>query len=304
MGSHAMFREMVGLCRRQIAGVLLCAAVASPAFAQAPNAVGARIELAGSWMPSNSEFVSNDTVPVDYTALPLNDEARARALSYSESQLGMVERQCEGWPIFYFMTGPFGLKIWSEFEPVRGNLVSYTIGAFEDTVPLVIWMDGRPHPSKYAEHMRGGFTTGKWEGQTLVTTTTHMKGGFFRKNGAPNSDLATMTARFYRHGNNLMVLAVLEDPIYLAEPLIWTRDFVVAPVEMLPVPPPCITTFEGTAAGDVPHFLWGKKDFMDELTKQYGIPEEVILGYPETLYPEYRKKMKLVPPQPAKSATR
>ena len=25
---------------------------------------------------------------------------------------------------------------------------------------MTIWMDGRPHPSEYAEHTRGGFTTG------------------------------------------------------------------------------------------------------------------------------------------------
>ena len=77
---------------------------------------------------------------------------------------------------------------------------------------LVIWMDGRPHPSKYAEHTRGGFTTGRWEGDTLVAYTTHMKAGFLRKNGPPSSDQATMTSRFWRHGDILTVLAVVEDP--------------------------------------------------------------------------------------------
>ena len=35
---------------------------------------------------------------------------------------------------------------------------------------MTIWMDGRPQPSKYAEHTRGGFTTGRWEGNTLVAS--------------------------------------------------------------------------------------------------------------------------------------
>ncbi len=55
------------------------------------------------------------------------------------------------------------------------------------------------------------------------------------------------------------------------------------------------TTFEGTASQtDVPHYLWGKKpqEFMDEMTKKYGIPREAVLGFPETPYPEYRQKMK------------
>ena len=152
---------------------------------------------------------------MDYLGLPLNDEGRLRALSYNEAQLAMVERQCEGWPPFYFVQGPFGLKIWSDNESVKGGVISFTIGAWEDRAPIVIWMDGRPHPSDNAEHTRGGFTTGKWEGDTLVAYTTHMKAGFLRKNGPPSSDQATMTTRFFRHGDILTVLAVVEDPAYL-----------------------------------------------------------------------------------------
>ena len=59
----------------------------------------------------------------------------------------MIERQCEGWPAFYFVQGPFGLKIWSDTEPVKGTTISFTIGAWEDRAPMTIWMDGRPHPS-------------------------------------------------------------------------------------------------------------------------------------------------------------
>ena len=268
-----------------------------PTFALADEALNGRragFEIEGSWNPVVTEYVSNDTVPVDYVALPLNDEARARALSYSESQLGMVERQCEGWSASYLLTGPFGMKIWSEFDPIKGSIVSYTIGAWEDKLPLVIWMDGRLHPSKYAERTRGGFTTGRWEGNTLVTVTTHMKEGFIRKNGPPSSDLATMTLRFYRHRDVLMLLGIIEDPVYLAEPVVWSRNFELSPTQLAPVPAPCITTFEGTAGTEVPHYLWGKKPqaFMDELTRKYGIPREAVLGFPETLYPEYRQKMK------------
>ena len=80
--------------------------------------------------------------------MPLNDEGRTRALSYNESQLAMIERQCEGWPPFYFVQGPFGLKIWSDTDPVKGTTISWTIGAWEDRAPMTIWMDGRPHPSE------------------------------------------------------------------------------------------------------------------------------------------------------------
>jgi hypothetical protein len=57
-----------------------------------------------------------------------------------------------------------------------------------------------------------------------------------------------------------------------------------------------VTTFEGTTPGnEVPHYLPGKTPYVDEMTKKFGIPREAVLGYPETLYPEYRQKIKAVP---------
>src|SRR5205807_1291512 len=139
-------------------------------------------------------------------------------------QLAMVERQCQGWPAFYLAQGPFGLSIWSDTEPIKGTVISYTVGAWEDRAPLTIWMDGRPHPSGYAEHTRAGFTTGTWDGNTLVTT------------------------------------------------------------------------YEGGTAGTVPHYLPEKNPFVEEMTKKYQVPRDAVLGFPETLYPEYRKKLKAVAP--------
>jgi len=42
----------------------------------------------------------------------------------------------------------------------------------------------------------------------------------------------------------------------------------------------------------VPHYLPGKNPFVDELTKDYHIPAEAVMGGAETMYPEYRKKLK------------
>jgi len=251
----------------------------------------AQLDLAGSWAARNHEFLSGDGLPVDYTGMPLNDEARTKALSYSESQLSMIERQCQGWPAFYMVQGPFGLTIWNDTDPIKGQVISWTVGAWEDRAPLTIWMDGRPHPSKYAEHTRAGFTTGHWEGNTLVAYTTHMKAGFLRKTGPPSSDEATMTTRFYRHGDVLTVLATIEDPIYLAEPWVLSKSFQLSATPLPPIGPPCITVSEATTRESVPNYLPEKNPFVDEMTTRYKVPREAALGYPETLYPEYRKKM-------------
>jgi hypothetical protein len=285
MGSNTVLVNVVTLRTAVALVLLLWAPVNRTAFAQA--------ELSGSWAARNTEDISRDSYPVDYLGLPLNNEGRTRALTYNESQLAMIERQCEGWPAFYFVQGPFGLKIWSDAEPVKGTTISFTIGAWEDRAPMTIWMDGRPRPSAYAEHTRGGFTTGRWEGDTLVAYTTHMKAGFIRKNGPPSSDQATMTSRFWRHGDILTVLAVIEDPIYLAEPHIVTKSFQLSPTPMSPVGPPCVSGFEGRRPGEgVPHFVPEKNPFVEELTKLFHLPREAVLGEVETLYPEYRKKIK------------
>jgi hypothetical protein len=251
----------------------------------------AQVEITGSWAARNHEVLAGDGLPVDFTGIPLSEEGRIRALSYSESQLSMVERQCQGWPAFYFVQGPFGLKIWSETDPLKGNVIAYTVGAWEDRAPLTIWMDGRTHPSKYAEHTRAGFTTGAWEGNTLIAYTTHMKAGFLRKTGAPSSDEATLTTRYYRHGDILTVLAIIEDPIYLAEPWILSRSFQLTATPLSPIGPPCITTYEGNNRETAPHYLPEENPFVDEMTTKYGVPRDAATGKAETLYPEYRKKI-------------
>ena len=278
-----MHLKMISSIAKTLAAAFLCLLACGTAVAQ--------VEITGSWAARNHEFLTGDGLPVDFTGLPLNDEARIRALSYSESQLSMVERQCQGWPAFYLVQGPFGLKIWSENDPLKGNVIAYVIGAWEDRAPFTIWMDGRAHPSENAEHTRAGFTTGVWEGDTLVAYTTHMKAGFLRKTGAPSSDETSMTTRFYRHGDILTVLAVIEDPIYLAEPWITSRSFQMSATPLPSTGPPCVTAYEGSVGPTAPHYLPEKNPFVDEMTVKYGVPRDAATGKPETLYPEYRKKI-------------
>lgn len=53
----------------------------------------------------------------------------------------------------------------------------------------------------------------------------------------------------------------------------------------------------------VPHYLPAKNPFVNELTQNRGIPVEATLGGPETMYPEFRKKLKdtYVMPPPCKT---
>jgi hypothetical protein len=212
----------------------------------------------------------------------------------------MIERQCAGWGAAYMVLGPFGLRVTSQTDPVTNRIVSITIGAWEDWNEMVIWMDGRPRPSEHALHTQAGFTIGRWEGGALAARTTHVKAGFIRKTGVPLTDQATIDWRFFRHGDVLTVLMVATDPVYLEEPEIVSKGFRLSRTP-LDYRAGCVTGYEGREPGaSVPHYAPDRNPFADEFVKLYHLPREAVLGYRETLYPEYRKKIKdtYVPPPP------
>src|ERR1039458_9974392 len=86
-------------------------------------------------------------------------------------------------------------------------------------------MDGRPHPPEYAAHTWQGFSTGKFEGDMLTITTTHLKAGWIRRNGMPRSVRPAAPQLLLRHGDYLTVVVVINDPVYLTEPFVRTTDF-------------------------------------------------------------------------------
>ena len=283
---------------RQIGHAIKAAAAAvaivlssAPAFAQ--------MDLNGGWQSLTHEdwierLPGSDLA--DYTGLPLSEAGRAEALSYQQAELSMLERQCYYYPPQYVVTGPQSIRIWSEADPLRGTVVSWNISAAGDRDVVNIWMDGRPRPSEYAPHEFSGFTTGKWEGDTLTAYTTHLKHGYERRNGVPTSDQATLTWHIFRRDELLTVMVLVNDPIYLTEPHVITRTWVLDTRSNLPtVVRPCFPNTEVPrldAFGLVPHNLPDANPDIDAMTKKYNIPLDVTLGSAASMYPEYRKKLK------------
>lgn len=275
------------------AAALLCAGV--PALAE--------IDLSGSWNAINHEDAMERGAgpnPDDWAGLPFNDSGRAKALAFSQSVISMPERICWFQTQWHIAAGPFSLRIWSENDPITGKTLAWVIGGWETRAPMTIWMDGRPHPSKNAPHEQTGFTTGTWNGDVLTAYTTHIKTGYMRRNGAASSDQATITTTFIRHGDMLTLALVMEDPIFLTEPYILTRSYLLTQNPVAPAGPPCIIGYEGVESGRVPHYLPGKNPFVDEMDRLYHIPREASLGGAETMYPEFRDKIKdkfTIPPK-------
>jgi len=44
--------------------------------------------------------------------------------------------------------------------------------------------------------------------------------------------------------------------------------------------------------GEIPHHLPGQNPFLTEYAKAHGIPPDAARGGAETMYPEYRKKLR------------
>ena len=147
-------------------------------------------------------------------------------------------------------------------------------------------MDGRPHPPEYAPHTWSGFSTGKWQGNMLVVTTTHLKGAYLRRNGASFSDKATMMEYITRHGDYLLVTMIVTDPVWLEEPFIQTTNYELDPHTQLSYYP--CTVSEENISTAVPHFLPGQNPNLGA----DDIPPVGARGGAESTYPEFRLKLK------------
>jgi hypothetical protein len=229
----------------------------------------------------------------DYTGLPINDFARQKANAWSASVIAQPERQGNPHPAQYSMRGGGGpnLRISKVIDPVTSAWVGYRIEGLYNGANRTIWLDGRPHPSRYAEHLWSGFSTGVWEGHMLKVTTTQMKMGFIRRNGVPSSPKATMTEYWVRHGEYLTVITVLDDPVYLEEEFVrdvtlrWAPQQVVGPATS--VDPS--DELADKPLGWVPHNPPGTRH--TEFAERFGLPFEATQGGKETRYPEYAKTL-------------
>jgi len=187
------------------------------------------------------------------------------------------------------------LTIW----PVKGGptdqVLLWKINKTEDIGGLTIWVDGRKPPSRYSDHSREAFTTGHWKGNMLIAYTTGMKRAPARDNGAFYSDQATMTTTFIPHsGDLLVVVTVLQDPVYFTRPYIYSRAYYRsdASTAVNTKWPPCIVNYEGVAEGVVPFFLPGSNPLRDQMMQVFHVPEYASDGGEDTMYPAFRHRLK------------
>src|SRR5688500_8873371 len=282
--------------------VMLAAAAGRPSFAQ--------VDVSGEWGSTFHEDLPHrgGMRLGDYTGLPYNEAGFRKAASWDEAARSLPERQCIPHVVTYALRGPATIRFSKVVDVETGRLIAYIlIGSYGR--PRTIWLDGRAHPSDLAPHTWGGFSTGKWERNTLVVSTTHIKTGWLQRNGAPTSDLATMTEFFTRYGDNLLVVSFVNDPVFLSEPFIRTTNYVFSPTANANAwgncgPAQIGDELPGRAKGEVPHYLPGDTAHIDDFLKSTGIPAAGARGGAETTYPEYAVKLRQQTDADAARATR
>jgi hypothetical protein len=263
--------------------------LAAPARAQ-------EIDFTGSWVPIYHED-GPERIPgpelFDYLGLPINDAARLRAESYDADRIStVVEYQCRQHAADYGMRGLANMRITADFDPLTQRMSAIRTRINFHDAERTIHLDGRPHPPAEAAHSWSGFSTGVWNGNMLTTRTTHLKAYYLRRNGVPSSDRRTLTEHWVRHGDILTVVTMIDDPVFLTERLVRSQSWALDPgqrfgsnwcdyAQELP---------GGTEV--VRHWLPGTNPYVREFADWYGLPVEATRGGAETMYPEYRLKLK------------
>ena len=266
----------------------------------------AQVDLSGLWTPL-ARNQDGSGMTGDAAGVPLTQGGQWRAQSWSPEDFDVAEWVCRPHAFDYSLEGP---RSWLRFRP-EIHEPTQTLIAYHGHIEMMgqastIWMDGRPHPPANAVHTWSGFSTGVWEGDVLVVTTTHLKETYIRRSGLMRSDQATVRTRWRRVGDYLQATSILYDPVQFTEPYVRsTMMWRFEPAMQLP-PYPCEEATEtAVPRGNTPHFLPGQSPLpgLDpKVTDRFGTPHEPRLGGADTMYPEYIARMKAMP-KPATLST-
>lgn len=263
----------------------------------APPVFG-QIDFSGEWAVRLHEDSPTRRNPPgaqigEYLGLPINEAARLRADTWDAGILTLREHQTSEHTSPYMIRGG-NLRISKVVDDASQQVIAFKIlCAANPYATRTIWMDGRSHPPEYAAHTWQGFSTGKWEADTLTVETTHIKAGLIQSNGVPHSERATLIEHFIRHGDYLTVVGIVNDPAYLEEPFIRSSNYVMDAHQRLgPNPFEIVDEIAGRPDGNIPHHLPGTNAFLREFSEHSGIPFAATRGGKETTYPEYRLTLK------------
>ena len=254
------------------------------------------LDISGNWanLVNQEPLRTASGMLGEYGGIPINEAGRLSALAWDASRMTVRQQQCAAYVTPYLMFTGGSQRFWQERDPHNQRLIAIKMFGQITEGNRTIWMDNRPHPPAYAQHTWTGFSTGKYEGLSLTVYTTHIKRGWLRGNGLPESDQATLMEHFIRHGDRITYVFIINDPVYLSEPLARTSDMVrdIRDPESWLYACDDAEQITGKSQDRVPNYLWGEHPYLKEYFNKYKIPLFASLGGADTMYPEFKQKIR------------
>ena len=157
-------------------------------------------------VPPNTAFM-DDTGPVEFPAgnyggLIPTPAAQAAIRKWSPRDQLKPENTCRPPSIVYALQGPFPIEIFQSDQFIVMKLEYY------DLVRIIL-LDGRKPEADYP-HSMTGFSSGHWEGSTLVVHTDHLEAATLTNNGLDHSENIQVTERFALSPDHQVLMATQE----------------------------------------------------------------------------------------------
>jgi hypothetical protein len=219
-------RIIVALIAISLTGLTSCAPHASPQTATAAPVT--HPDLSGFWnldtrvprdeslmrrVAPNTAFI-DDTGPKelpagDFGGLKLKQAALDAVSKWNPYTQLTPDNACKPPSIIYALQGPFPIEIFQSDKFIVMKLEYY------DMVRL-IFLDGR-RPERDFPDSDVGFSSGHWEGSTLVVETTHLEPATITNNGLDHTANVRVLERFKLSpdGRTLLATQEFEDPAIL-----------------------------------------------------------------------------------------
>lgn len=161
---------------------------------------------------------------------PLTAAGRAGLAQWNPRDNALLHCGTKGTPLI--MISPLPMELVKEGETIRMSLEEY------DTVRTIHL---NPSAAAPAEHTLFGFSRGRFEGNTLVVETDHIKAGYFDHEGTPMSEQIKVVERFTPTADysRLDYTLTTTDPVNFERPFelkryfVWKPENTVQPYECL-----------------------------------------------------------------------
>jgi hypothetical protein len=151
---------------------------------------------------------------------PLNDAARAVVAEWDPLDNDLLHCGTKGMPLI--MITPAPLEFVRDGERILMRLEEY------DARRTIHMSEGAVPP---AESTQMGLSRGRFEGETLVVETDHIRAQYFDPDGVPQSDQIRLVERFTPNADytRLDYSLTVTDPVYFTETFELSRYFVWKP---------------------------------------------------------------------------